>query len=115
MAARSNDGLFQDMDDETALLILQLQLEDSRQLAGNFQHNNHGEESDTEIAFGLAREELERNAAVLQDHQIAAAVARGVRLEVAIEETRLAARALDVAVHDALPAHPQPGKPSSIF
>ncbi len=109
MAAR-NHRAFPEVDNATALVIIQLQLEDSRQLAANFQHHeNNGEETDSEIALRLAREELERNAVILQDRQIATAIGRGVGLNAAREEALQAARVAEDTVRAAAVA-PQPGK-----
>jgi hypothetical protein len=112
MAAREHQ-LFLETDDATALLIIQLQLEDSRQLAADFHHENEGNngaEEDAELALRLARGELEQNALLVQDHQIAAAVARGVNLHVARDEARQAARVIEDMVHADVIAALQPGK-----
>jgi hypothetical protein len=101
MAAVPRSELFRDMDDETALFIFRLQLEDSRQLAADSHSNgqvNNGEETDAEIALRLATEELERNAVLLQGRRIAAAVDRGVGVDLARLDARRAARVVEEAV-----------------
>jgi len=72
MAAIPHPGLLEDMDDATASLIFQLQLEDSDRLAATSKGEGpSGQLSDAEIALRLYKTELENTATLVQDHQFA--------------------------------------------
>jgi len=75
MAAAPHPGLFPDMDDATASLILQLQLDDSRELAAKSTGKGPaGKLPDAEIALKLHKSELETTASLVRDHSIAFAL-----------------------------------------
>jgi hypothetical protein len=74
-------GIFEDIDDDTAKLIIQLQLEDAENIAANLADGieaPHGYLSDSYVALKLYRDEMQRHATVLQDRDIAEAVSRGL-------------------------------------
>lgn len=77
-------GLFQDLDDATAKLAIQLQLEDSTETIAQLGDDGivtRVEDLDANFALQLHLEEMERNASLLQDRRIAEAVAQGVELD----------------------------------
>jgi IBR domain, a half RING-finger domain len=77
MATAVDLGHFDELDDVTAALIYQLQLEDSQQLLGNSQ----GElevTGDTRFALEVALDEAHRRQNILRDHQIAQLISQGV-------------------------------------
>jgi hypothetical protein len=72
MATVPRPGLLEDMDDATASLIFQLQLEDSERLAATSKGKGpSGRLPDAEIALRLYKTELENTATLVRDHQFA--------------------------------------------
>ncbi|KAI6709609.1 hypothetical protein JHW43_007879 [Diplocarpon mali] len=64
---------FDDIDSETAALILQLQIEDSEELYASNDRKGKGKEgvfSDTQIALQIFKEEMQRSATVIADRQL---------------------------------------------
>jgi len=81
MEKQLGPGIFEDIDDDTAKLIIQLQLEDAENIAVNSADGieaPNGNLSDYDVALKLYLDEMQRNAAVLQDRGIAEAVGRGL-------------------------------------
>lgn len=109
MAARNAHSLFQDLDDETAFVILQLQLDDVRQLAAN-PIGSTGAETDSDVALRLSREEFEKDSVLLQDRRIAAAVDRGVRVDLARLQAERAARTVELTIRAGVVIHQEPSK-----
>ncbi len=67
------------MDFGTATLILQLQLEDSNELFESFEGKGKGREgvlSDSQIAFQMFKEDLERTSAIVADRKMSTSIAR---------------------------------------
>jgi hypothetical protein len=66
-------SVFDGMDDATAALILQLELENTEGLERGFKGKyTTGKPPDGELAFKLQKEQLERDAAILRDREVAA-------------------------------------------
>ncbi|KAK6584119.1 hypothetical protein PZA11_003849 [Diplocarpon coronariae] len=64
---------FDDIDSETAALILQLQIEDSEELYASNDRKGKGKEgvfSDTQLALQIFKEEMQRSATVIADRQL---------------------------------------------
>jgi len=61
------------MDEASAALIIQLQIQDSQQLFETYGakgKGREGEQSDSQLAVYLYREDLQRNASILADRQM---------------------------------------------
>lgn len=72
------------MDDDTAALILQLQLEDSQELFTTCEGKGKGREgdiSDTQLALNLYREDLERNVSIINDRKMTRSLARACQTD----------------------------------
>lgn len=81
MAMSNAAGNLEGMDDATAALLLQLQLEDIDEYIGNIREkgkSREGEVSDIELALQLEKEELQRNATILSDREMTKSIARAV-------------------------------------
>ena len=72
------------MDTATAGLVLQLQLEDSKEQFESFAGKGKAREgklSDSQFALQLYKEDLERNAALFADEQMSRSLARACILD----------------------------------
>ncbi|CZR55113.1 uncharacterized protein PAC_04999 [Phialocephala subalpina] len=83
MAMNAAVGSLAEVDDATAALLLQLQIEDLDELIKNLPVKGKGKRregtiSDAELAFQLGKEELQRNATILSDRQMTKSIARAV-------------------------------------
>jgi len=70
--------LFAEMDESTAALIIQLQIEDSQELSSSIVAKGKGREgevSDTQVALAIHLEELQRNVTVIKDRQMTKSIA----------------------------------------
>lgn len=75
---------FDDIDDESAAMILQLQIEDSDEIFAQLEGNGKRPEgllSDDQLAFQILKEELERDAATLKDRQMTKSIADACRTD----------------------------------
>ncbi|PQE33416.1 IBR finger domain-containing protein [Rutstroemia sp. NJR-2017a WRK4] len=71
-------------DEDSAALIIQLQIEDSQRLSETYGikgKGRDGELSDLQLSINLYREDLERNAAILADRLIARSIARACQTD----------------------------------
>lgn len=76
-------GLFEDIDDATARLAIQLQLEDSKEVVARLVGDGlvtRGNDGDVEFALRLHIEEMERVSSLLQDRHIAEVAGREAEL-----------------------------------
>ncbi|KAL2073300.1 hypothetical protein VTL71DRAFT_10624 [Oculimacula yallundae] len=76
--------VFNSMDSETVLLILQLQIQDSDELFSSCEGKGKGIEgvlSDTQVALNLYREELKRNATIIADRHMTCSLARACQTD----------------------------------
>ena len=97
--------VFANMDSGTATLILQLQLEDSNELFESFEGKGKGREgvlSDSQIAFQMYKEDLERTAVLVADRTMSSSIARacesdGVVVVESLSQEQAAAGDRDVA------------------
>jgi hypothetical protein len=74
--------IFANMGSATTTLIIQLQLEDSNQLFESFEGKGKGREgllSDSQIAFQMYKEDLERTAAIVADRTMSSSIARACK------------------------------------
>jgi UDP-N-acetylglucosamine transferase subunit ALG13 len=75
---------FDEMDDATAALIIQLQLQDSQEIfeaSQNKGKNVAGKLMDSQAAFQLSMEEMERQATIISDHMMARSITQAVRAD----------------------------------
>jgi hypothetical protein len=71
--------IFNNMDEDTAALILQLQLEDSLELSAISEgegKGSEGEVTDTQYALGLYKEGLQRNTSIINDLKLSKSIAQ---------------------------------------
>ena len=72
------------MDEATAALVIQLQIEDSEELSSLCKGKGKAKEgdiSDSQIAFELYQEDLERNASVIKDRQMTKSIAQACQTD----------------------------------
>jgi hypothetical protein len=72
------------MDPATAALILELQIEDSEEILASSGRKGKGREgivSDTQLALQFYREDLERNARIIADHQMTKSLSEACRTD----------------------------------
>ena len=75
---------FNTMDEETAALIIQLQIEDSQELAAISEGKGKGREghlTDTQFALELYKEELQRNACIFNDRKMTKSIAQACKAD----------------------------------
>jgi hypothetical protein len=80
------------MDEASAVLIIQLQIQDSQQLSEIYETKGKGREgelSDSQLAACLYREDLQRNASILADRQMIRSIARACQTDGEILTTSL--------------------------
>ncbi|KAF5876302.1 putative ibr finger domain protein [Botrytis fragariae] len=85
-------NVFDYMDEASAALIIQLQIQDSQRLSETYERKGKGrdgEPSDLQLSFNLYREELERNAVILSDRKMARSVVRACQTDGEILTTSL--------------------------
>jgi hypothetical protein len=76
--------MFANMDIATAALMIQLQLEDSNELVESFADKGKGREgvlSDSQIAFQMYREDLERSIALVEDQKMSTSIAQACQMD----------------------------------
>ena len=81
-----------EMDDETAALITQLQLQDSTEELERSQakgKNVEGTLSDHQLALQLIQEDLKRHATILNDRKMAASMRQAVQADAELLETSI--------------------------
>jgi hypothetical protein len=84
MAEHATMDVFATMDEETAALIIQLQIEDSQELSAISEGKGKGKEgdvSDAELALGLYNEDLRQRASIIQDRQMTKSIARACQTD----------------------------------
>jgi hypothetical protein len=80
MSAIAQDWNLQSIDDLTATLLIELQLEDTQEISSSFKGKaREGELSDAELAFKLYKQELDHNASILSDRRMTRSIARAVQ------------------------------------
>jgi hypothetical protein len=94
---------FQSMDDLTAALVIELELEDAETVSSSFKGKAHeGTLSDAELALELYKQELKRNASIFSDRRMARSIALAVQtdgnvLAESMSQEQSAARDRDMA------------------
>ena len=94
---------FQSMDDLTAALVIELELEDAEIVSSSFKGKAHeGTLSDAELALELYKQELKRNASIFSDRRMARSIALAVQtdgnvLAESMSQEQSAARDRDMA------------------
>jgi hypothetical protein len=97
------DSLYS-LDEETALLIIQLQIEDKKALSVKSTEGSHEESlSDSELAFEVYQQDLELNASMVADKKMTRRLARacqtdGQMLATSQDQEQAAARDRDMAL-----------------
>lgn len=78
------------IDEASAALIIQLQIQDSQQLSeasGTKGKGREGELSDSQLSIKLYREDLQRNASILADRKMTRSIFRACQTDRQILET----------------------------
>jgi hypothetical protein len=76
------DGSFEDMDEPTAALILQMQLADLEDvLSSGKGKNREGESTDQDVALSIYRQEVETRVSLLADRRMTESIARAVQTD----------------------------------
>jgi hypothetical protein len=84
MTANTMANMFDFMDEASAALIIQLQIQDSQQLSeayGTKGKGREGELSDSQLSINLYREDLLRNASILADRQMTRSIAQACQTD----------------------------------
>jgi hypothetical protein len=82
MAKVTQGADFQSMDDLTAALVIELQLEDAETVSSSFKGKAHeGTLSDAELALELYKQELKRNASIFSDRRMTRSIALAVQTD----------------------------------
>jgi hypothetical protein len=105
--------MFSFIDEDSAALIIQLQIHDSQLLSARYEgkgKGREGEPSDWQLAINLYQEDLERGASIVADRQMARSIARACQsdgnfLTTALSQEQAAASDREIAcrlggVHD---------------
>jgi hypothetical protein len=92
MTANAIVNAFNSMDEASAALIIQLQIQDSQQLSEEYEGTGKGREgelSDTQLAINLYREDLQRHASIVADRQMTRSIARACQTDGNVLEASL--------------------------
>ncbi|KAG9235906.1 hypothetical protein BJ875DRAFT_421067 [Amylocarpus encephaloides] len=92
MTANAMANIFDFMDEASAVLAIQLQIQDSLQLSeayGTKGKGREGEVSDSQLSINLYREDLQRNASILADRQMIRSITRACQSDREILATSL--------------------------
>ncbi|KAH6664454.1 IBR domain-containing protein [Halenospora varia] len=92
MTANAMANIFDFMDEASAVLAIQLQIQDSQQLSeayGTKGKSREGELSDSQLSINLYREDLQRNASILADRQMIRSIAQACQTDGEILATSL--------------------------
>jgi hypothetical protein len=92
MTANPMPNMLAFMDEASAALIIQLQIQDSQQLSDAYGIKGKGREgqlSDSQLAAYLYREDLQRNASILADRQMTRSIAQACQTDGEILTTSL--------------------------
>ena len=85
-------NVFNYMDEDSAALIIQLQIQDSQQLSALYEGKGKGREgylSDCQLAMNLYLEDLERNASIILDRRMTRSIARACQMDGNVVTTSL--------------------------